>query len=152
MNFHFFRTVTDNKNILVPTLVGSALCLALPNLVSLIPIFDNYVYKPEFTFTVTALLQICLFACIYAEDVLDKTVIKKMCKNKIFIAEISALVLFLILCYLTPLGVLFGLSKNPVIYFLLSFVPPIALLVSYVVITFPKAKNGAIKEKKQSKM
>lgn len=141
MNFNFYRTVTDNKNILIPTLVGTALCLILPNLVSLIPIFDNYVYRTEFTFTVTALLQICLFACIYADDILDKATIKRMCKSKIFIVEISCLALLEVLCYLTPLGVLFGLSKNPVIYFLLSFVPPIALLVSYVIMTFPKAKG-----------
>ncbi len=152
MKFNFLRTVRDNKNILVPTLVGAVLCLLLPNLVSLIPIFDNYVYRSEFTFTVTALLQICLFACIYAEDILDKTVMKKMCKNKIFLVEISALAIFTALCYLTPLGVLFGLSKNPVIYFLLSFVPPIALLVSYVAVTFPKPKDGIEGRKEKGKM
>lgn len=142
MKFNFVGIVKNNLQLTFPALIGSVLCLILPNLISLINIFDNYLYKSEFTFMSLALLQFCLLVCVYAGGILNGVILKRIFTNKIFIVELSCTALLLLLCFLTPVGRLFGLLKNPTIYFILSFVPSIAFIVSYFVITFPKAKMG----------
>ena len=146
--FNLLNVLQSERPLLISTLLGAVLCLVLPNLISLIGVFDNYLFRAEFTFMTTALMQLMLFICVYAGDLLDKKAMKKVLRNRIFLIESGALVLFLVLCFLTPIGSFFGLIKNPIIYLILSLIPPIALAICYAVLTFPKKnEKGRIKTK-----
>ena len=138
--FSLLSILKRERTLLLSTLLGGVLCLLLPNLVSMIGVFDNYIYRAEFTFISTAMMQTVLFICVYAGDLLNKNAMKKVYKNKIFIAQILSLTVFVALCLLTPIGSFFGLLANPVIYLLLSFVPPAAVLICYETLSFPKKK------------
>jgi hypothetical protein len=127
--------------ITVASLLGSVLILLIPNLISLLNIFGNYIYRAEYTFTSLLLLQFALFVCVYVKDILSKSQMKKLFTNKIFIIELSATFILVLVCFFTPVGNLFGLVSNPVIYLLASFLPAIAFIICYYAMSFPKKKK-----------
>ena len=127
--------------ITVASLLGSVLILLIPNLISLFNIFGNYIYRAEYTFTSLLLLQFALFVCVYVKDILSKSQMKKLFTNKIFIIELSATFILVLICFFTPVGNLFGLVSNPVIYLLASFLPAIAFIICYYAMSFPKKKK-----------
>ena len=142
--------IFGNRLLLISSLVGAVLILLLPNLISLISIFDNYIYKAEFTFVALALLNLCVWWSVYSPDILDTKLLKRLFQNKLFVIEISCVALFVIICFLTPIGKLFGLVSNPPIYLILSFLPSVAFVVCYIIMTFnkDKAKKGRIRVQK----
>ena len=138
----------------VSALLGAVLTLFIPNLIGLIDIFGNYIYKAEYTFTALILLQLALFMCIYVKDILSRKQIRKLFTNKIFIIELASALAIILICFLTPVGNFFGLVSNPMIYLLASFVPAIAFLICFYAVSFPKEKKkgeekGNKTEKKQ---
>ena len=136
----------------VASLLGAVLTLLLPNLIGLLDIFGNYIYKAEYTFTALLLLQLSLFVCIYVRDILSKSQMKRLFTNKIFLIELASGLLLVLLCFLTPIGNLFGLVSNPIIYLLASFLPAIAFIICYYAMSFPKKKKiGEEKGKKSEK-
>ena len=136
----------------VAALLGAVLTLLLPNLIGLLNIFGNYIYKAEYTFTALALLQLSLFICVYVKDILSKSQMRRLFTNKIFIIELASALLFMLVCFLTPVGNLFGLVSNPIIYLLASFLPAIAFIICYYAMSFPKKKkNGEEKSRKSDK-
>lgn len=138
--------------LMISSLLGAVLTLLLPNLIGLIDVFGNFNFKAEYTFCSLALLQLALFLCVYMRDILSKSQYKKLLSSKVFLIELGAIVLFVIICFLTPLGNLFGLVSNPIIYFLASFLPAIAFMICFYAISFPKeAKKGAKMGKKSAK-
>ena len=133
----------------VASLLGALLTLLLPNLIGLIDIFGNYIYKAEYTFTALLLLQLSLFLCVFVRDILSKSQMRKLFTNKIFIIELVTEFVLVLICFLTPLGNLFGLVNNPVIYLIASFLPAIAFLICFYTMSFPKKKKiGKEKSKK----
>ena len=135
----------------VASLLGAVLTLLLPNLIGLLDIFGNYIYKAEYTFTALLLLQLSLFVCIYVRDILSKSQMKRLFTNKIFLIELASGVLLVLLCFLTPVGNLFGLVSNPIIYLLASFLPAIAFIICYYAMSFPKKKKIGEEKGKKSK-
>ncbi|MBE6593889.1 MAG: cation-transporting P-type ATPase [Ruminococcaceae bacterium] len=133
--------ILGDRALLVSSLVGAALILLLPNLISLISFFDNYIYKAEFTFVALALLNLCIWWSVYSTDILDTKLLKKLFQNKLFLIELFGVTLFVLICFLTPIGRLFGLVSNPPIYLILSFLPSVAFVVCYVIMTFNKSKG-----------
>ena len=77
---------------------------------------------------------------------------RKLFTNKIFIIELATAFVFVLICFLTPLGNLFGLVNNPIIYLIASFLPSIAFLICFYAMSFPrKKKNGEEKIKRTRK-
>lgn len=128
----------------VSALLGAVLTLLLPNLIGLVDAFGNFNFKAEYTFCALALLQLALLLCVYMRDILSKSQYKKLFSSKVFLIELGAIVLFVLICFLTPLGNFFGLVSNPPIYMLASFLPAIAFMICFYAMSFPKeAKKGA---------
>ena len=141
----------EQRPLTVASLVGAVLTMLLPNLIGLLSIFGNYIYKAEYTFTALLLLQLSLFLCVYLKDILSKSGHKRLFTNKVFIIELVSMLAFLLLCFFTPVGNLFGLVSNPVIYFLASFVPSIAFLICFYAMSFPKKKSEKHQKNKKNR-
>lgn len=139
MKYSGIDLLIKDKALLISSAIGSVLILLLPNLISLVSFFDNYIYKAEFTFVALALLNLCIWWSVYSADVLDTKLLKKLFANRLFVIELSIVTLFIIICFLTPIGKLFGLVNNPPIYLILSFIPAIAFVVAYVILTFNRS-------------
>jgi hypothetical protein len=134
------------------SLLGAVLTLLIPNLIGLLDIFGNYIYKAEYTFTALLLLQLSLFICVYVKDILSKAQMRKLFTNKVFIIELAVAFVLVLICFLTPLGNLFGLVNNPIVYLIASFLPSIAFLICFYAMSFPKKKKtGEEKSKKMRK-
>ena len=147
-DFDFVGTVKNNKALVTSALIGSFLCLILPNLAGLIDGFGKYFYTAEYTLIALVLLQICLFVCIYVGDIMNKAALKKLFGIKLFVIELCSIGVFFLLSFLTPLGVLFGLVRVPILYLLLAFVPAAAFAICYIAMSFPKSKKTEKRAKK----
>lgn len=134
----------QNLPLAVSAILGGVLILILPNLIDLVNVFGNYIYQAEYTFCSLILLQLALFLCVYLRDILSKTQYKKLFSSKVFLIEASAITLFVLLCFLTPIGNLFGLVSNPPMYLIISFLPALSFLVCFYAMSFPR-KNKADK-------
>jgi magnesium-transporting ATPase (P-type) len=146
--FDFAGTLKKNKALSISALLGAILCLILPRLADLVSVFGEYFYTAEYTFVALVTIQICLFVCVYVGDIMDNMALKKLFKIRLFIIELCSAGAFLLLSFVTPIGRLFGLVKNPIIYFLLSLLPAVAFTVCYLVMTFPKKKKAGEQTKK----
>ncbi len=139
MNF-----ISKNARLLICTFIGSVLTLLLPNLFGLIGgVLGNYVYKAEFTFMALALMQFAALFCIYSRSPRNLKSHISLVKNAIFTVLAALTVLFTLLCLITPMGVFFGIVRNPLFYFLLSFVPAIAFVLFWIVLEEIAAKKQA---------
>ncbi|MBO7303423.1 MAG: hypothetical protein J6U68_04475, partial [Clostridia bacterium] len=146
------------KNVLICTLISSALVVFLPTIFDTFNLFGGYLYKDAYTYIALALLQFVMFAAIYNVDLRNQASLKQLFKKKLFLIEIIFFVLFTALSFLiTPLGNLFGLevgfvTKTP-FYFLLTVVPAIAFAVCYIVMlaTSKNEAKAAAKAAKKSK-
>ena len=102
MKYGVKELVIKDKALLFSSLIGGILILLLPNLVSLISFFDNYIYKEEFTFVAHAFLHLCLWWSVYSDDVMDVMALKKLFKNRLFDIMLAASFVFILICFLTP--------------------------------------------------
>ncbi len=138
---------TKHSRLLLCTLIGSVLTLLLPNLFGLIGgVLGNYVYKAEFTFMALALMQFAALFCIYSRSPRNIKSHLYLVKSILFIILASAVVLFTALCLITPIGTFFGIVRNPLFYFLLSFVPAIAFVTFWIVFEEIAAKKAKKQE------
>ena len=126
----------SNLKLAVSVVLGSVLTLLLPNLMSLVTVFGNYVYKAEFTFMSLILMQLLTLMCVYSGDLRNVETHKRLLNSYPFIISLVLAVAFTALCLIIrPLGNFFGVVANPLPYFLLSFVPVIAFGLCYFVMT-----------------
>ena len=137
------------------SLLGAVLTLLLPNLIGLLNVFGNFNFKGEYTFCALALLQLALFLCVYLRDILSKSQYKKLFTLPVFVIGLAAISLFVLICFLTPIGNLFGLVSNPPMYLISSFLPAIAFMICFYAVAFPKKaeknKTNSKKEEKKQK-
>ena len=134
----FRDMIKKYKNPLICALTGGVLVLILPAIFNSFNLFGGHQYKEEFTFVSLMLLQLVTVAMIYTVDIRNKSALKMLFSRKLFVVEISALVLLIALSFLiTPVGDLLALSGNFIaqnlFYFLLTVVPAIAVTVLYIV-------------------
>jgi len=128
--------VKSNLSLLISAGLGSVLTLVLPHLMSLIDVFGSYNYRAEFTFMSLILMQLLTLLCIYSVDLRNIETHKRLLSSYPFIISIGLSVVFMALCLIVrPIGNFFGIVKNPLPYFLLSFVPAIAFGLCYFVMT-----------------
>ncbi len=126
----------------VSAIVGSVLTLLLPNVLGLVDVFGNYLYQAEFTYMSLVLMQILAVFCIYSGDLADMGAHKRLVSSYMAIAQGCVVLLFTALCLIIrPLGNFFGIVKNPLAYFLLSFVPALAFGVCYVLMSITKKQE-----------
>lgn len=150
--FSFTRAVKRDMPLAIATLLSALISIFLPHLIDLFGIFGNYVYKAEYSFCSILLAQLCLFVCVYSNGVFRTDEIKKLFRNKIFIAELVSAAVFVLLAFLTPFGRLFGLVSNPPMYVITSVIPAAALLVCYLILKFSGAnKQRSENEKNKAK-
>lgn len=138
LDIDFVSTLKNNKALVASSLLGTFMCLVLPNLAGLINAFGKYFYTAEFTLISLTLLQICLFVCVYVKDIMDTEAIKKLFGIRLFLIELGSVAAFFLLSFITPFGRLFGLVKIPILYLLLAFLPAAAFAVCYAAMSFPK--------------
>ena len=140
--FKFLTLFKRDFPLLVSTLAGAFLSLLLPHLIGLLGVFGQYVYRVEYSFCAILLMQFCLFVLIYIPDILDAKEWKKLFSKSLFIVELVASGVFLLLCFLTPIGRFFGLVKNPPMYLIVSIVPAIVLTTCYFIMSFKKSRGN----------
>lgn len=136
--------VRSNIKISLCSLIGALLTLILPAFLGLFSFFGTYIYKAEFTFMALLMLQIVLLVCVYARDLRNYPALYRLVKDKWAIATLSVSVIFTLLCFITPMGALFGIVRNPVFYFFLSFLPPVAFALCFFILpdgNHKKARN-----------
>ncbi len=133
--FKKFKLVNElNKNspLFLSLLIGSVMTLLLPNIMSMFNVFGNYIYKAEFTYMSLALMHLLVLLCIYSGHLGNFKTHKKLFVTPLGIIEIIVIVVYTLLCFLIrPVGNFFGIIKNPLGYFLLSFVPAIAFALCF---------------------
>ena len=126
------------KNILICAVFSGALVVILPSIFDSFELFGGYQYKEEFTYLSLMLIQLIIVAILYTFDLRDKSTIKKLFAQKIFLAEIIFFVLLTLFSFLiTPIGNVIGLESGFVtvtpFYFLLTVAPALAFGVCYMV-------------------
>ena len=130
--------IKENLPLTVSMLLGSIMTLLLPNVLSLSHLFGRYAYKAEFTFISLSLMQLLTLLVVYSGDLRRTELHVRLSRSPWVIAQGITLVLFTLLCLVTPMGNMFGIVRNPIGYFLVSFVPAIAFGVCHFVMTVPK--------------
>ena len=144
-------TVMTNLRLFISAALGSVLVLLLPNLLGLVSIFGNYLYKSEFTYMSLLFMQILTVFCVYSGDLANLQAHKRLVSSYVAMAEGAVIVLFTAICLIIrPVGAFFGIVKNPLPYFLLSFVPAIAFGVCYFIMSMNKPTKA--NEKKREKL
>ncbi len=134
--FGIAKAWKQTPKLFVSALVGGVSTLLLPNLMSLVPIFDAYIYKAEFTYTALLLLQIIALFCIYSGDLRNMAAHKRLITTPIALVQGAVIVVFTLLCFLVmPVGNLFGIVKNPIGYMLVSFVPALAFGICHLLMS-----------------
>ena len=136
-----YGIIRSNLKLSVCALVGSVLTLLLPTFFGLFSFFGGYVYRAEFTFMALLMMNLALLVCVYANDLRNVSGLRRFISDRWSIAALCVCVLFTLLCLLTPMGALFGIVRNPVFYFLLSFVPPIAFILCFFFTSVDKNKK-----------
>jgi peptidoglycan/LPS O-acetylase OafA/YrhL len=91
-----------------------------------------------------------LVVCIFAKDLSNKTALLRLLGNRTVWVGAGVTVLFTLLCFLTPIGRFFGIIESQISYFLLAFVPAIAFLACYAVLS--AREKGRAKMKKNRKI
>ena len=106
----------------------------------MIGVFGVYVYRAEFTFMALVMINLALLAFVYIKDYRNLSGLRRLIGDKWAMTALSVCVVFVTLCLATPMGNLFGIVRNPIFYFLLSFIPPIAFILCFIFIV--PGKNG----------
>ena len=126
INQGVIEIVKENKTLSISALIGALLTLILPRLFDVIGVFGSYLYRAEFTFISLVLMQMLTFFFIYSGDFKNKKIYLRLVNNKWIRITLAVTVLFTLICFITPVGQLFGVIRSPIFYFLLSFVPAVA--------------------------
>lgn len=127
-------TLKSNSRLFICVVTGSVLTLLLPNFFGMLSFFGSYLYKAEFTFISLALMQLLTMASVYADGLCKRVALKRLLENKIVLAEICVLIVFTVICLLTPVGAVFGVSRIKLFYLLLSLVPPVGFVLGDVIV------------------
>ena len=134
--------IYTDKNILIATAFASVVAILLPIWIDAIGIFGSYLYQTEYLFC--SVLWMHLAIAYFVRYVSIKN-IGKVLTNKWFLGIISGCIVFLgLISVWDSFGIVFDFVSNPLVYFVLSFVPAIMLGIAYEVtpklIERPKAK------------
>ncbi len=146
---NLIKIIRSNLGIFIPVLVGSSLTLLLPNFMNLFDFFGNYSYKAEFTYMALALMQIVTLFCVYSGDLRNLQGHRRLVSSYAAIAQGIIILVFTALCLIfEPIGNFFEITKNPIWYFLASFVPAISLGVCHLVMSVVRNEKKAKPKKK----
>ncbi len=141
--------IKTNKKLFVSAVVGGVCTIVLPVIfdflskyISWIKSYDN---QAEFAFIAVALMQIVAVFCVYVKDFGDKEAHKKIATSPWFLGAVGGMILFTLVCFIfKPLGEVFGIDNNYLLYFLLSLVPAVVFLLCYLLVT----EGNSVKKKK----
>lgn len=128
-------TVRKNLALFVCLIISSVILLVLPNIFGAFDAFGGYLYKTEFTFIATALLQIALLICVFIGERRREDGIRRLLRSRAVLAMLAVMFVFTLLCFIiTPLGNMFELERSPWFYTLLSFVPTVIFVPLYMLL------------------
>ena len=133
----FKQYVNKERSLLIAMLVGLVTMLAVPYIPELFEI--EYLYKTEYQFVSLVWIHLAVLYYLYYEK-LGR--IKEISKNKAFVISVATFLSAVALVFLVePLGLLFGIQKNPLLFILLSFVPCASLCLCMIVQISMRKKN-----------
>ena len=132
--------VKSNARLSICVVLGSVLTLLLPEIFGILGYFGGYVHKAEFAFVSLMLMHIAVFWLVYKRDGNDKTTAARLFRNIFTKICLAVCAMFLLVCFLTPVGKLFGVVRLPLFYLMLAIVPALAFVICYTVMG-NKAKN-----------
>lgn len=127
--------IKHNSRLFICAATGSVLTLLLPNFFGMISFFGSYLYKAEFTFISLALMQMLALVMIYSKELGNKTAHRRLITSRTAQIGLAVFVVFTVICLVSPVGAVFGISRIPLFYLLLSLVPTIAFLLCYLTVT-----------------
>jgi magnesium-transporting ATPase (P-type) len=137
-----YSMVRSNIKLSLCTLVGALLTLLLPTFFGMFSFFGSYIYRAEFTFMSLAMINLALLLCVYVKDIKDVNALHRLVRDKWAISALCVCVVFTAVCLVCrPIGAFFGIVRNPVFYFLLSFIPPVAFMLCFVIISTDKKRK-----------
>ena len=123
----------------ISALVGGLSILLLPRILGWFGWFGPYHHKVEFSFVALICSHLALFLMLRYDLVSQP---RKLLSDMRWIIYGVVVIAFLVLCFLVqPIGVLFDLEGQPIGFWLLSFVPPLLVILLYWVSTPHKNKK-----------
>lgn len=123
------KHILSNKDLMIAAMISSVLTIVLPILMSLIGIFEMYVFQVEYL--LSAIVWLHLTVAFYTRYNTIKNITLAW-KNKWFFGIVLMCTAFIAIVSTVPsLGTLFDVVYNPLSYLLLSFTPCIMFGIIY---------------------
>ncbi len=125
--------IRKNLGIIASAVFGALVAVILPHIIGNIGFMGRYLYETEYLFISTILLQLSLMYCVRISRARKKA--KRGGRNKIAIALLAFLAVFVPLCFVIPvLRAAFDLSGISFWYLLLTLVPSAVCVLLFRVI------------------
>jgi hypothetical protein len=112
--------------------ISAVLLYLLPHIPDVLGM--KYFYSTEYYFVASIWLHFFAWYFIYYRKA-NKTMIKELLKNRIMLVAFAVILIITVALFIIePFGLVLGLDRNPIVFLLIGFVPPIAFTLTFILL------------------
>jgi hypothetical protein len=125
----FKEYIIKERNLIIAMGISAVLLYLLPHIPDVLGM--KYFYSTEYYFVASIWLHFFAWYFIYYR----KAMIKELLKNRIMLVAFAVILIITVALFIIePFGLLLGLDRNPIVFLLIGFVPPIAFAVAFILL------------------
>jgi magnesium-transporting ATPase (P-type) len=128
----FKEYIIKERNLIIAMGISAVLLYLLPHIPDVLGM--KYFYSTEYYFVASIWLHFFAWYFIYYRKA-NKTMIKELLKNRIMLVAFAVILIITVALFIIePFGLVLGLDRNPIVFLLIGFVPPIAFTLTFILL------------------